>query len=103
MKITRLLRGSAILVVVTVFFLLFSYLFFPTKRIDATLAQVLSRQGLTLSPAVHKTLLPGLAWDNLQLSAEQGLLLNCQRLQVRMLLLPLLTGRAVISGTAYGC
>ena len=79
-------------------FLLSSYLLFPTARIDAALAQVLSRQGLTLSPAVHKTLLPGLAWDNMQLSSEQGPLLNCERLQVRALLLPLFAGRAVVSG-----
>ena len=61
--------------------------------------QVLSRQGLTLAPPVHKTLLPGLAWDNLLLSSDaQGELLRCERLQVRPLLLPLLPGRAVISG-----
>lgn len=64
------------------------------------LAQLLSRQGLTLSPAVHKTLLPGLAWDNLQLSSEQGALLQSERMQVRVLLLPLFAGRVVISGGA---
>lgn len=73
---------------------------FPTGRIDAVLAEVLSRQGLSLAPAVHKTLLPGLAWDNLLLSSEQGTLLRCERLQVRALLLPLLVGRAVVSGGA---
>lgn len=83
-----------------VLFLLFCYLLFPTGRINAAITQVLSRQGLTLSPAVHKTILPGLAWDDLLLSSDQGPLLRCRRLQVRVLLLPLLTGRAVISSGA---
>lgn len=98
MKVAQLARGAGLFGVVLTLFLLFSYLFFPTARIDAALGQVLSRQGLTLSPAVHKTLLPGLAWDNLQLSSEQGPLFNCEQLQVRALLLPLFTGRAVVSG-----
>jgi len=100
MKARLLARRAALLIAVLVLFLLFSYLLFPTGRIDAALAQVLSRQGLTLAPAVHKTLLPGLAWDDLLLSSEQGPLLSCRRLQVRVLLLPLLAGRAAVSGGA---
>jgi type II secretion system protein N len=100
MKAARMARGAAFLAAVTALFLLFAYLLFPTARIDAVLAQVLSRQGLTLAPAVHKTLLPGLAWDNALLSSEQGPLLNCERLRVRPLLLPLFAGRAVVSGGA---
>jgi len=100
MKARTLALRAAILAAVLVLFLLFSYLLFPTGRIDAALAQVLARQGLSLAPAVHKTLLPGLAWDNMLLSSEQGSLLSCRRLQVRALLLPLLTGRAVVSGGA---
>jgi type II secretion system protein N len=100
MKARTLARRAAILAAVLVLFLLFSYLLFPTGRIDAALAQVLARQGLSLAPAVHKTLLPGLAWDDMLLSSEQGPLLSCRRLQVRALLLPLLTGRAVVSGGA---
>jgi type II secretion system protein N len=100
MKAALLVRRVALLATILVFFLLFCYLLFPTGRIDAVLAQVLSRQGLTLAPAVHKTLLPGLAWNNLLLSSEQGQLLSCERLQVRILLLPLFVGRAVVSGGA---
>ena len=101
MKVALLVRRAALLATILVFFLLFCYLLFPTAKIDAVLARVLSRQGLTLAPAVHKTLLPaGLAWDNLLLSSEQGQLLSCERLQVRVLLLPLFVGRAVISGGA---
>lgn len=100
MKAAQLARRAAILAATLVLFLLFIYLLFPASRIDAVFAQVLSRQGLTLTPAVHKTLLPGLAWDNLLLSSEQGALLSCERLQVRGLLLPLLIGRAVVSGGA---
>jgi type II secretion system protein N len=93
-------RWTGFLAVVLILFMLFSYLFFPTARIDAVLAQVLAQQGLTLAPAVQKTLLPGLVWKNMMLSSEQGPLLRCQRLQVRMLLLPLFVGRAVFSGEA---
>lgn len=100
MKAALLARRAGIPAVVLVLFLLFSYLLFPTARIDAAVAQVLSRQGLTLAPAVHKTLLPGLAWDDLVLSSERGPLLLCRRLQVRALLLPLFAGRAVVSGGA---
>jgi type II secretion system protein N len=100
MKAARMARGAAFAVAVLVLFLLFAYLLFPTARIDAVLAQILSQQGLTLAPAVHKTLLPGLAWDNALLSSEQGPLLSCERLRVRMLLLPLFAGRAVVSGGA---
>lgn len=92
--------GLAALAAAIILFVMFSYLLFPTARIETSLAQVLSRQGLTLTPAVHKTLLPGLGWDNLLLSSGHGALLSCQRLQVRMLLLPLFTGRAVVSGEA---
>ena len=98
MKTGLLAQRAAILAAVLVLFLLFSYLLFPTGWIDAALAQALSRQGLSLAPAVHKTLLPGLAWDDLLLSSEQGPLLSCRRLQVRALLLPLLAGRAVVAG-----
>ncbi len=100
MKSRILARRAALVAAILVLFLLFSYLLFPTGRIDAALAQVLSRQGLALAPAVHKTLLPGLAWDDLLLSSEQGPLLSCRRLQVRVLLLPLLVGRAAVSGVA---
>jgi type II secretion system protein N len=96
----RLLRSTALTVTALTLFLLFSYLLFPAARIDAMIAQVLAQQGLTLAPTVHKTLLPGLAWDKLLLSSEQGPLLQSERLQIRLLLLPLLTGRAVLSSSA---
>ena len=100
MKMRLLAQRTGLVAAVLFLFVLFSYISFPTARIDSMCAQVLSRQGLTLAPAVHKTLLPGLAWDNLLLSSQQGQLLSCERLQVRPLLLPLLIGRAVLSGGA---
>ena len=100
MKAALLARRAGILAAALVLFLIFSYMLFPTAKIDTIIAQILSRQGLTLAPALHKTLLPGVAWDNLQLSSDQGTLLNCERLQVRILLLPLFVGRAVFSGGA---
>lgn len=100
MRCARLAQRAALPAALLALFALFCYVLFPSARIDAALAQVLSRQGLTLAPAVHKTLLPGLAWDNLLLSSEQGALLRCERLQVRPLLLPLFAGRGVVSGAA---
>ena len=100
MRVAALARGAGVAAAVVALFVLFSYLLFPTARIDAILVQVLVRQGLTLTPAVHKTFLPGLAWDDMLLSSEQGPLLSCQRLQIRALLLPLVTGRAVVAGKA---
>jgi type II secretion system protein N len=100
MKAGLIARRAALFAALVALFLLFSYMLFPTGRIDAAIAQILARQGLTLSTEVHKTFLPGLAWDDLLLSSEQGPLLSCRRLQVRALLLPLLAGRAVVSGGA---
>ena len=101
MKKAHMARGAAALCATAILFLLFCYLLFPAAKIDALLAQVLSRQGLKLTPVVHKTLLPvGLAWNNPVLSSEQGALLRCERFQGRLQLLPLLAGRAVIVGSA---
>jgi type II secretion system protein N len=94
------LRGGGILASVFFLFLLFGYILFPTAKIDTLLTAVLLRQGLSIAPTVHKTLLPGLAWDNLLLSSEHGGVLRCGRLQVRALLLPLLAGRVVVSSDA---
>jgi type II secretion system protein N len=91
-------QGAGRAAAVIFLFLLFSYLLFPTASIDTVLGRLISRQGLTLAPPVHKTLLPGLAWDNLLLASSDGPLLQCERLQVRVLLLPLLAGRAAFSG-----
>jgi type II secretion system protein N len=95
MKAALAVRLAGLLAATLVVFLLFFYLLLPTARIDAVVAQILSRQGLTLTPAVHKTILPGLAWDKMLLSSEQGPLLSCERLRIRALLLPLFIGRAV--------
>jgi type II secretion system protein N len=99
-KATLFARRAGLTAAGLALFLILSYVMFPTGRIDALIAQVLSQQGLTLSPSVHKTPLPGLAWDDLLLSSEQGPLLSCRQLQVRPLLLPLFVGRAVIYGGA---
>lgn len=99
-KKLSLARGAGLPAVAALLFVLLIYLFFPTGRIDAVIAQLLEPQGLTLSPPVRKTLRPGLAWDNLLLSSDQGPLVRCDRLQVRPLLLSLLLGRVVVSGAA---
>jgi type II secretion system protein N len=99
-KPVALLRQAGFFAAILLLFLIFCYVLFPTSRIDAMLAEVLFRQGVTVTPAVHKTLLPGLAWNNLLLSSEQGPLMQSERVQVRMLLLPLFAGRAVFFGGA---
>lgn len=95
-----LVRGAALTLAWLALLIVCVYVFFPSRRIDALIGQALSTQGLSLTPAVHKTLLPGLAWDNALLSSQQGPLLHFDRLSVRPLLLRLLTGRIVLGSTA---
>jgi len=77
------------------------YLFFPIDRINTLINQNLEAQGLALSPDARKTVLPGLGWNNLVLSSQQGALVSCDSLAVRPLLGPLLLGRVMLraSGT----
>lgn len=88
-------RGAQLALVVFAFAALV-YLFFPTARIDALIGELLAEQGLKLAPSARKTLLPGLSWPNATLSSDAGLLLRSDRLTVRPLLLPLLTGNVVL-------
>jgi type II secretion system protein N len=81
-------------------FLVSVYLFYPSRRINSAIDQTLSSQGLSLTPAAHKTVLPGLGWDNALLSSRQGPLLRFDRVSARPLLLRLLTGRAVLGSAA---
>lgn len=53
-----------------------------------------------MSPEAHKTLLPGLIWLYPVFSSDQGQLARFDRLAVRLRLLPLATGRAVVGVTA---
>lgn len=96
----RLLRGAGLFAAGACLFLALTYLLFPTGRINAIIAQVLAGQGLSLTPGARKTLLPGLSWNKPQLSSEQGALVRCDRLKVRLELLPLLTGRIVLDAAA---
>lgn len=93
-------RGGALLAAALFLYLLCGYLLFPTAKIDALVSELLAPQGLSISPAVHKTVLPGLAWDNMQLASAQGTLLQCDQLRIRLLLLPLLRGKLVCSAAA---
>jgi type II secretion system protein N len=95
-----LARGAVLTLAWLALFIVCVYLFYPSRRINALIDQALSAQGLTLTPEVHKTLLPGLAWDNALLSSQQGPLLRFDHLSVRPLLLRLLTGRVVLSSAA---
>jgi type II secretion system protein N len=92
----RLLRGAGLLTAGGCLFLACIYLFLPTRQVNELISHLLADQGFSLSPEAHKTLLPGLAWHQPVLSSDQGPLLRFDRLAVRLQLLPLLTGRAVI-------
>ncbi len=95
-----LMRATTILLATGILFTGFVYMFFPTKPVDDAIGRLLEPQGLKIAPAVHKSILPGLAWDDLLLSSPQGGLVHCDRLTVRPLLLRLLTGQATISTAA---
>ena len=93
-------RGSLLVLAWLALFIVCVYLFFPTRQINAAIDQVLSAQGLSLAPAAHKTLLPGLAWEKALLSSDQGALIRLERLQVYPRFLPLLSGRLVVGSLA---
>lgn len=81
-------------------FLVFTYIFFPIGRIDGIINQELASQGLSLAPGASKTILPGLSWKGLRLSSDQGALVACDRLKVRLRLLPLLMGTVRLDARA---
>jgi type II secretion system protein N len=95
-----LVRGAVLIFAWLALFMVCIYLFFPSHRINAAIAQALSTQGLNLTPAAHKTVLPGLVWNNALLSSQQGPLIRFDRLSVKPLLLQLFTGRIVLSSEA---
>lgn len=95
-----LVRWAALTLAGLALFMVCVYLFFPSRRINAFIDQTLATQGLNLTPAAHKTFLPGLAWDNALLSSRQGPLVRFDHLSVRPLLLRLLTGRIVLGSAA---
>lgn len=78
----------------------FTYLLFPMGRVNAVINQQLAAQGLTLTPGAHKTILPGLAWNDLLLSSDRGALLRCERLKLQLGLLSLLKGRMTVAAAA---
>lgn len=96
----RLLRGGGLLAAGIALFLACTYLFLPTQRVNELIGRLLADQGLALSPGAHKTLLPGLVWRQPVLSSDQGALARFDRLAVRLRLLPLVTGHAVVGVTA---
>jgi len=95
-----LVRVLAMPLAALTLFLVFVYLFYPARRINAVIGQALSNQGLNLVPAAQKTILPGLFWNSAVLASEQGALIRFAGLQVRPLLLPLLSGRVVLRSAA---
>jgi type II secretion system protein N len=77
-----------------------TYLFFPIGRVNTVISRQLESQGLTMTPTARKTLIPGLAWNDLLLSSAQGPLIACDLLKVRLMLTPLLAGRVKLKASA---
>jgi type II secretion system protein N len=94
------LRAIALFLTAFSLFLFLVYLFFPSSRLNAFLDRTLSAQGLSLTPAVHKTIIPGLVWNNAVLASDQGALICFKYLKLRPLLLTLMTGRIVLHSEA---
>lgn len=100
MKPQRLLRGAGLFAAGLCLFIAGIYIFIPMGRVNGAINQILAAQGLTLSPGAGKTILPGLVWNDLELSSAQGVLISCKRLKLQLRLLPLLTGRLVLGAAA---
>jgi type II secretion system protein N len=96
----RLLRMTGLLVAGLLLFPYLVYLSIPVGRINTIISRQLESQGLSLSPGAHKTIIPGLAWDNLLLSSAQGALVSSDRLEIQLRLAPLLTGRIRLGAAA---
>jgi type II secretion system protein N len=95
-----LVRGAVLTFAWLILFLACVYLLFPARRINTVIDRALATQDLSLTPAAHKTILPGLAWDKALLSSRQGPLLRFDRISVKPLLLKLLTGHIVLGSSA---
>jgi type II secretion system protein N len=96
----RPLHIAAILIAGGCLFIVFTYILFPMGRVNSIINLQLATQGLTITPDAHKTILPGLGWDDMLLSSGEGALVHCSRLRLHLGLLPLLMGRVTIAATA---
>jgi type II secretion system protein N len=93
-------RGAVLTIAWAALFLVCVYLLFPTSRINTLIDRTLASQGLSLASPAHKTFLPGLAWDKVLLSSQQGPLLRFDSLTVRPRLLQIPAGRIVLGSVA---
>jgi type II secretion system protein N len=100
MVINRPLKMAGLILIGLFLLLGLIYLFIPAKRINAVINRHLENRELSLTPASHKSVLPGLAWDSPVLSSRQGALVSCDTLTLRPLLLPLLAGRIKLGAHA---
>lgn len=94
------MRRAALTGAALALFLIFVYIFLPVGRINALIARTLSAQGLLLEPGAHKTVLPGLAWENGVIASDRGALVRFNLLRVRPLLLPMLSGKLSLHSEA---
>jgi len=81
-------------------FVLFSYIFFPIKRLNAFIDNQLAVQGLQLLPGADKTIFPGVAWKQPTLSASQNSILHFDLLSLHPDWKSLLSGAVAFSSTA---
>ncbi|NVN89211.1 MAG: type II secretion system protein GspN [Desulfuromonadales bacterium] len=96
----RLLKITGLIVIGLFLLIGLIYVFLSTEQVNSLINRQLESQDLSLTPAAHKTLLPGLAWDSPVLSSPQGALVSCDKLFLRLRLLPLLAGRVKLGASA---
>ena len=95
-----LARRSGLILALPILFILAVYCFFPARSIEQKIMVVLDARKLSISPGLHKTLIPGLRWDTPLLSSEQGGLVRFDEVILQPRLLSLLTGKIVLKAAA---
>jgi len=97
MKFGRIGRRLGIVFAAALLFIILTVLFIPDRIILETINNVLAGQGLKLSVAAFRKTIPlGLKGTGWEISSAKGKLVTFERASVRLQLLPLFTGRALV-------
>lgn len=98
MILSRPLRWGAAIVAGILMTLAFTVLLVPSREVEGVVARLLARQGYTLRAERFGKAFPlGIAARGVTIAADQGPVLRFDRVTARLALLPLLTGKAVIT------
>jgi type II secretion system protein N len=92
----RVVRYLGLFLALTTLFFLGVYFFFPSQRIEYEIMRRLEAQRLSISPGLHKTVVPGLMWDKPVISSDQGALVRSDWLRIQPRVWPLLRGRLLL-------